>query len=87
MAIGALESNLDTQDDYYVVQLYEMEPQQFYISDLTQQAITKSISKFKLIKLYGTSILVKFWPIKVWITKVQKKGEILWRALCTSTFF
>ena len=40
MALSSLKSNLGTKGDYFVMQLGETEVLWFYISDLTQQAIT-----------------------------------------------
>ena len=65
MVIGALKSNLATRDDCSVVQLHKAEPQQFYISNVIQEARLWRKIKFRLIQAYKTSILVKSWPMKV----------------------
>ena len=49
MVIATPKSNLGTWCDYSVVYLHETESQQFYISDLKQQAIAGITSNFKLI--------------------------------------
>ena len=49
MAMGAFESNLGTRRDIFLLQIHETEPLKFYISSLTQQAITWSVTKCKLI--------------------------------------